>query len=638
MFNRIMFKGGHLLVDLAVLSAAYLLAFAIRFEGDIPHLMVKRMFFTWPYVVLFQYIVMVVTGVTQIAWRYISTKDIPRIFLALFLSTSSLVVIRFLAETYSGYSGYAVYVLIPLGILGIDFMMVLLGIPGVRLARRMIAEYYQRHRQTPEKRVEATPTLLYGAGQVGAMMAKEAENRPNLGVNVVGFLDDDPVKHGLVISGSKVLGGLEDLEALCRKLQVGQVVITIAQVKGQTVRRISQACENAGVSVKIVPGLYEIMDGSVSLSRFRDVSIADLLNREVITLETDLIGEFLTGKRVMITGAGGSIGSEICRQVMRFKPESLLLVEQHENSLFTIHQELRAIHGDDVLEPLICDVCDTERVEEIFQKHAPHVVFHAAAHKHVPMMEWNPLEAVKNNIFGTQTVALAADRHQAQAFVLISTDKAVNPTSIMGSSKRMAEIVIQSLSSRSETKYVAVRFGNVLGSAGSVVPIFKQQIADGGPVTVTHAEMTRYFMTIPEATQLVMQAGAMGQGGEIFVLDMGEPVKIMDLAKDLIRLSGFKLGEDIAINVTGVRPGEKLFEELSFNAEKMDITRHPKIYIGKLSPKPWDEIKPHLQRLGSLKQVSSNAELRGILKEAIPEMQVPADTQDSQTATKPDAA
>lgn len=436
-------------------------------------------------------------------------------------------------------------------------------------------------------------------------------------------MDDDTNKTGLVIHGIPVLGTTDQLAKLSKKHQASQALITIASARGDAIRRIVHLCEDANVPVRIIPGIFEILDGKVNLSRIREVSIEDLLGREPIALEQPLIESFIRGKRVLVTGAGGSIGSELCRQIARFSPASISLVERAEFHLFTIHQDLIHHHPELTIRPRICDVCDSKRLDAVFDMDRPHVVFHAAAHKHVPMMEWNPGEALKNNVFGTRKVAEAADRFGAEAFVLISTDKAVNPTSIMGATKRVAEMVVQALSVGSKTKYVAVRFGNVLGSAGSVIPIFKAQIESGGPVTVTHPEMKRYFMTIPEACQLVMQASAMGDGGEIFVLDMGTPVKILDLAKDLIRLSGFE-PDEIPIEFSGVRPGEKLFEELGFDAEKMGKTRHPKIFVGKLAAYEMHEIQPSLTRLANLTSCTDASEIRAALQDTVPEMQADA--------------
>jgi len=453
------------------------------------------------------------------------------------------------------------------------------------------------------------------------MVVREIGQRGDLGIKPVGFLDDNPHKKGQVVYGVQVLGSTKELAAVAKTTRAEQALITIASVSGEAIRRIVHLCDDASLPVRIIPGFGDLLDGSVNLSRIREVSVEDLLGRAPVELDTPLIQSFVRGKRVLVTGAGGSIGSELCRQLARFGPASITLVERAEFNLFTIHQDLTKAFPDLDVRPCIGDICDSRRLEAIFSSNEPELVFHAAAHKHVPMMEWNPGEAVKNNVFGTRKVADAADRHGCGAFVFISTDKAVNPTSIMGATKRVAETYVQSLSQHSKTKFVAVRFGNVLGSAGSVIPIFRKQIDAGGPVTVTHPEMKRYFMTIPEACQLVMEASAMGQGGEIFVLDMGTPVKIADLARDTIRLSGYRPDVDIPIVYTGVRPGEKLFEELGFDAERMDKTRHPKIFIGKLGGQPLEEVVRHLDELSPLTKSVSAEEVREGLGRVVPEMQ-----------------
>jgi FlaA1/EpsC-like NDP-sugar epimerase len=422
------------------------------------------------------------------------------------------------------------------------------------------------------------------------------------------------------VRGIPVLGTIDELPKIAARLGVKQVIVTIADLEPKALRRIVERCEKERLRAKILPGLYQLIDGQAGLGRLRDVSIEDLLGRDAVKLDLELIGAFLTGKRVLVTGAGGSIGSELCRQVAAFSPGALTLVERSEFALFTIHQELLKRFPEVTLIPRICDIGDLARLDTVFVEDRPQVVFHAAAHKHVPMMEYNPGEAIKNNVFGTKAVADAADRHSAEAFVMISTDKAVNPTSIMGATKRVAEMYVQALSARSRTKYVAVRFGNVLGSTGSVIPTFKAQIAAGGPVTVTHPEMVRYFMTIPEASQLVMQAASMGNGGEIFVLDMGEPVKIVDLAHDLIRLSGLVPGVDIQIEFTGMRPGEKLFEELGFDAERMSKTAHPKIFTGRLTPMSLGAVEGALGHLHGFTGSTSAKTVREALRSVVTEM------------------
>ncbi len=611
------------LVDIIVLSVAFALAFAIRFDGDLPQQMLKRFLFLWPYVVVLQFTVLLIFGVPRFAWRYVGLREAGRILVAIASVSVLLLIARWVSGSVLSKLPHAQYALVPIGVILIDFGLAFLGITGVRVLRRVwVEKLHARRRRVAGQ--ELLTTLLIGAGRAGVQVAKELKSRPDLGFKPVGFIDDDPTKKGTVIHGLTVLGPHTELDRFCREYHVEQVVITIAAASGATIRQLVNACEKARVKAKIIPGIWEILDGKVNLSRIREVSIEDLLGREAVHLETDLVGAMLSDQPVVGTGAGGSIGSELCRQIARLHPAKLLLIERAEPALFAIHRELRQAFPDLEVVPLICDVQDDERVADIFDRYRPHAVFHAAAHKHVPLMEHNPGEALKNNVFGTMNVANAADRFGIDTFVLISTDKAVNPTSVMGATKRVAEVTIRALSQRSSTKYVAVRFGNVLGSTGSVIPIFKEQIKAGGPVTVTHPEMKRYFMTIPEASQLVMQAGAMGRGGEIFVLDMGEPVRIVALAHDLIHLSGFEPDVDIHIEYVGMRPGEKLFEELAFDAERMDKTRHPKIFVGRLARKPWRQVEASLSALRSFGLETDRETLVAALKDLVPEMLDPA--------------
>ncbi|MBC7083599.1 MAG: polysaccharide biosynthesis protein [Firmicutes bacterium] len=428
---------------------------------------------------------------------------------------------------------------------------------------------------------QARRALIIGAGEAGMIVAKELRTHPELGYDVVGFVDDDRSKQGYTLAGLRVLGTRRDLAALVGRHDVDEIIIAMPSAPGRVVKEIVAACEGLGTRVKTLPGVYELIDGKVDVSRIRDVQIEDLLRREEIKVDLEKIGGYLTGRRVLVTGAGGSIGQELCRQIARFQPENLVLLGHAENDIYDIDLELRETYPDLHVVPVIGDIRDAARMESIFGRHRPDVVFHAAAHKHVPLMEMHPEEAINNNVFGTWNVATAADRHAASRFVLISTDKAVNPVSIMGSTKRAAELLIQALDKHSKTRFMAVRFGNVLGSRGSVIPLFRRQIAAGGPITVTHPDMVRYFMTIPEAVQLVIQAAAMGEGGEVFVLDMGEPVRIVDLARDLVRLSGLDPDRDIEIKFTGVRPGEKLFEELLTAEEGTVATCHERIFIAR---------------------------------------------------------
>jgi FlaA1/EpsC-like NDP-sugar epimerase len=621
--SRTMTKAAQILMDVGVLGLSFALAMWLRFDGEMPVSMFKRLIINAPYVVSLQYLMLSLSGVTRFSWRYIGMREIPRIFVVLGAANALLLGMRLVMGWAQQSVVFLYHGVIPLGVIAMNFILAFSGVVGLRVLRRIVTEKGEREVQQRVHGVgaEQVSTVLIGAGAAGVMIARELEQHgARLGIKVEGFIDDDLRKEGSVIYGLPVFGSMKMLPEICERHQVKQAIITISSVSGKVIREIAGSCRGLGIKVKVIPGIHELIAGKVGLSQVRDVSVEDLLGREPVVLETGLVEEFLKGKCVMVTGAGGSIGSEICRQVLRFEPKVLLLVERSEYHLFMIQQELKKVKGVEVVS-LMCDVGDKERIEGVFERYRPHVVFHAAAHKHVPLMESNPLEAVKNNVFGTRAVADAADRYGAAHFVMISTDKAVNPTSVMGATKRVAELYIQALSRRSKTQYVAVRFGNVLGSAGSVIPIFKAQIAAGGPVMVTHPEMKRYFMTIPEASQLVLQAGAMGRGGDIFVLDMGEPVKIIDLAKDVIRLSGYEPETDIAIEFSGVRPGEKLFEELGFDGERMEKTRHPKIFIGKLVAPDWEDVNHWIGRLQGLEEGAGVEVVRGMLMEVVPEMQ-----------------
>lgn len=580
--SRLLTRTARIAFDLAVMSVAYWLSWLFRFEFRIPDVAVGVAALTWPYVLAIQYGVLVLFEVPRMAWRYVSIRDTVRVLGAIAISSSVLVLLRLLRLLPTTNT------IVPLGSLAMNFVLVFVGLVGLRAGWRVHNEIKDRKKRTT--RGELHRVLLVGAGQAGVMVARELVNRPDLLLRPVGFLDDNPHKVRTFISGLPVLGTTADVATIANRLKAKRALITIANATGAEIRRITELCRDAGLETKIIPGIHEIVGDKVNLSRVREVAIEDLLGREPVKLDESVVGASLRSRVVLVTGAGGSIGSELCRQICRFGPERLVLLERFENALFEIHRELAAAFPHVAIDPRIADVCDLQRLTHVFEQSKPHIVFHAAAHKHVPMMEWNPGEAVKNNVGGTRTVAMLSDRFGVERFVLVSTDKAVNPTSVMGATKRVAEIYLQAFSQRSSTRFVMVRFGNVLGSAGSVIPIFRQQIAAGGPVLVTHPEMRRYFMTIPEAAQLVMQAGAMGEGGEIFILDMGEPVKIVDLARDLVTLSGLRPGEDIEIRFTGIRPGEKLFEELSTAAEHAEKTHHPKVFIGKINAHEWDEV------------------------------------------------
>lgn len=499
------------------------------------------------------------------------------------------------------------------GILMLDMFMTIMLLSGVRMAVRLYhEEFFSDHRGIVRR------FLIVGAGNAGESLLREMLRRKDSQYEVVGFVDDDPAKLYTEINGISVLGTVDDLPAVCKKQSIDEIAIAMPTATRKQLRRVVQVCQGTKTRFSMVPSLTDIAEGKLQVSQMRDVEINDLLGREVVNLDMEQIRLFLKDKVILVTGAGGSIGSEMCRQVCLFEPRKLLLLEQAENPLFFIERELQKASPAVSLACIIADITDKYRIEQVFSQYRPQVVIHAAAHKHVPLMEQNPGEAIKNNINGTRTVANAADAFGAECFVMISTDKAVNPTSIMGSSKRVAEMYIQDLNKTSKTHFVTVRFGNVLGSNGSVIPIFKQQIAAGGPVTITHPEMRRYFMTIPEASQLVLQASAMGQGGEIFLLDMGEPVKIVDLARELITLSGFRPGEDIEIEFSGLRPGEKLFEELSIEGEDMVPTRHPKIAVWKNIPKDRETVRAGIEKLLEVAATQDRLQIIRVLKELVP--------------------
>lgn len=605
------------ILDIIGLSLAYWLAFLFRFEFALPTHQVSLMLVNWPYVVLVHYAALYAFGVPRMSWRYMTMRDTIRIGFAVGASTSVLVAVRITAPLLS--SHYLVF--LPFGVIAMDVVLAFLGLVAARAIVRLRGEIVDRSKRASEG--VRHNVLLIGAGEAGVGVAREILKRPDLGLKPVGFIDDDPLKRGTSIGGLPVLGTTAEIREIAERKRTKRALITIANAPGQQIRRITQVCRDGGLDTKIIPGIYEIVGGTVNLSRIREVAIEDLLGREPVLLDEDVVGASIRSRAVLVTGAGGSIGSELCRQICRFGPRQLILVERYENALFEIHRELASAFPQVPIEPCVADVCDGARLEQIFESKKPEFVFHAAAHKHVPMMEWNPGEAIKNNIGGTRRVADLSDRFGVERFVLVSTDKAVNPTSVMGATKRVAEIYIQALSQKSSTKFVVVRFGNVLGSAGSVIPIFREQIARGGPVTVTHPDMTRYFMTIPEASQLVLQAGAMGEGGEIYILDMGAPVRIVDLARDLIELSGLRPVEDIEIHFSGVRPGEKLVEELSTSAEQADKTRHPKVFIGRIRPHDWDTVVRGVDVVCELARAAEPERIRGALLDLVPEYKAP---------------
>jgi FlaA1/EpsC-like NDP-sugar epimerase len=605
------------LLDLAVLAMAHYLAFVLRFEGNLHVEEFSSFACSLPLLLLIQYVTLMLCKVPELSWHYVSLLEVRRIAAAMVCATAFLSVLAWsdgLIAAYVPQFGPAVP---PRSIILLDLLLGFLGLMGMRVSVRVWFERFERT-QRGINGIVRVPTLLIGAGRAGAEAVKQIVADPQIGIEPIGFLDDDPQKRGMVIHGTRVLGTVADAARIAGRHGAIQAVITIGNPSEENLRHIVEQCKTCGLPTKVIPGIRHILEGKVNLSAIREVAIEDLLRREPVALDLDAIAAFVNSRRILITGAGGSIGSELCRIVCRFGPASLILVEHTENNLFHIHRELSGDPSGIEVIPCLADICDATRMEQIFAAHRPEMVLHAAAYKHVPMIEWNPGEAIKNNVVGTKTIADLAHRYEVGEFVMISTDKAVNPTSIMGASKRIAEIYVQALSQRSATRFVAVRFGNVLGSAGSVIPTFKQQIARGGPVTVTHPDMKRYFMTIPEACQLVLQAATMGEGGEIFILDMGEPVKIVDLARTLIGLSGLAPG-DVEIQFTGMRPGEKLYEELALKDESVKKTRHPKIFIGRLQACAWAEINRDVAALQALANCPEARTILRKLKEIVPE-------------------
>ena len=563
-----------MMIDLVVLVLAFWLAYLLRFDFLLERTYFVSFLTQLPLVVLVQVVAAYAMGIYSFIWRFVGLTELKAFAKAMVIAPVPLLALRF------GLSAEQAVWKTPLSIILIDTLLAFGGMLAIRVLRRVLHERrnakLQGSGRSPDQRV-----LILGAGHAGVSIAREIGSRGDTGLDAIGFLDDDRAKQGSVVGGARVLGTLADLSAVASAHDVDQIILTITSAPRQRIRKIVDLCEAAHLPLRVVPALSQILDGSVGISRLRPVQIEDLLGRDPVQLDTDKLKAFLSGKRILITGAGGSIGSEIARQVLQFDPSTLLLLERAEYPLFELLREFDSGVGANKkrLIPLVADAGDEARMRTILATHRPQVIIHAAAHKHVPLMELNACEAIRNNVAVTAKIAQLAADFECETFVLISTDKAVRPTSVMGATKRVAEMLILDQDRESTTRFVAVRFGNVLGSTGSVIPIFEGQIAQGGPVKVTHPDMVRYFMTIPEASQLVLQAGSYGRGGEILILDMGEPVPIVRLAEDMIRLSGLKPYEDIDITFSGARPGEKVVEELTLDPAELKRTRHPKIFV-----------------------------------------------------------
>lgn len=588
------------ITDSALVAVGFAMAYLIRFDGHVTELYLHQLNTLVPAVVLLQLAANWTLGVYRRLWRYTGLTEVMELGLSVLTVTTCFLVARALGwlSVDNNHLSY--------GIIFVNAGISFLSLVGPRVLRRLMTEHSQRKhwRQPVRKRV-----LVVGAGEAGLMVLREMNLRSD-GVDIVGLIDDDPAKVRKRIGAITVFGTTSELPKFIENLFIDQVIIAMPSAPPSETRRIVEMCRQAEVETRILPGLYELIDGKVSINQLREVSLEDLLGRDPVKLDTNSISGYIAGRSVLVTGAGGSIGSELCRQIMRFRPSRLILLGKGENSIFTIQQELvRKVEGVEVV-AVIADVRENGRMKGVFEQFKPEVVFHAAAHKHVPLMESNVSEAVANNVFGTKCVAELSAAYGVKTFVLVSSDKAVNPTSVMGATKRTAELVIQNLAQLTETKYVAVRFGNVLASRGSVIPLWKQQISKGGPITVTHPEATRYFMLIPEAVQLILQAGALGNGGEIFVLDMGKPVKILDLANDLIRFSGLSPGVDIDIEFVGLRPGEKLYEELLTEEEGLTKTVYEKIFVGQPQPIDRQSLQNSMDRLKQGSTTGDDVSLR----------------------------
>lgn len=592
-------------IDIISVNLAYILALYLRFgtQTDIIHNYILKGHAL--IITIIKCLVIYFFKLYYSLWEYASVDEMIEVIEASIVANLATIIYLKFAKLE-----------VPMEIYFIVLIMDIFLIGGTRFFYRILRKLkcYFIYKGRNPKRV-----LIIGAGAAGAMVIKELRNHDNLNSKPVGLIDDDPGKKRYNINGISVMGNRNDIKRICDTYSIDEIIIAIPSANRNDIKEIVEQCKKTKCKTKILPGVYELIDGKVSISKIRDVQIKDLLGREEICLETDAICDYIKGKKVLITGGGGSIGSELCRQIARFKPKELIILDIYENGAYDIQNELLESHKFLPLKVVIASIRDKNRLENIFSMENIDVIFHAAAHKHVPLMEENPAEAVKNNIFGTLNVVETANKYGVGKFILISTDKAVNPTNVMGATKRVAEIIVQIANVHNNTDYVAVRFGNVLGSNGSVVPLFKRQIKNGGPVTVTHPKVIRYFMTIPEACQLVLQAGAMANGGEIFILDMGEPVKIMDLANDLIRLSGLEPGIDIPIEITGLRPGEKLFEELLIDSKKVQSTKHNKIYIERPMLYDYYKIHNYLKILLSVLDTEDDNLIKKTLSKIVPE-------------------
>ncbi len=601
-------QGALILADILLINLSFLLAFYLRFEGSLLSGQAMQYLHTYEdifiTITLIKVVIFYFFKMYSSLWRYASVDEMVQVVTASFFATAGTTTFMVLTQNQLPRSIYIMTLILDVAFLG-----------GLRFSYRFFRLMKQRRlgRHNEGKKV-----LIVGAGDAGAMVVKELNRHTELHLHPVGLVDDDPMKRGKVIAGVPVMGDTLDIPAIVKREGIDQIIISIPSASRKEIARVTSEATETGVELKILPGMYELIDGQVDIQKIRDVKIEDLLGRDEIVLASDAIDSYIKNRTVLITGGGGSIGSELARQVAAFNPRKLMLLDIYENNLYAVQLELKRKYPDLELEAIVTSVRDQRAIDLLFQKKRPEVIFHAAAHKHVPLMETSPKEAIKNNVFGTYNVMEAAKKYEADRFVLISTDKAVNPTNVMGASKRICEMLVQKEKDDQHTKFVAVRFGNVLGSNGSVIPIFKKQIEDGGPITITHPDITRYFMTIPEASRLVIQAGSLAYTGEIFVLDMGEPVKIIDLAKNLIRLSGLRPYEDIDIQTIGLRPGEKMYEELILNEDNAVNTVFEKIFIEKPDPIDLSQLLRAMETFRAHFDDEDDAAIKGVIKSLVP--------------------
>jgi FlaA1/EpsC-like NDP-sugar epimerase len=610
-----------LLADIIITAISIVAAFVLRLEGDRVTDYIGSLYWMVLISILIKPVIYFFFGLYRRLWAYASVNELTLISTA--VTVASAVFSAVMLTLYITRLNATRVINFPRAVLPIDWLLSLVGIGGLRFTFRLLAEGRAASKKPPSRK--ARNVLVIGAGNAGALMVREMQKNPQLGLRPVGYLDDDLAKQRHQIHGVSVVGKLTDLGRALDHRPVAEVIMAIPSAGGKVVRQVTDICRLKGVPFRTMPGLFELLGGKVSVNHLREVEIADLLRREPALIQDQLVGATLSGKRVLVTGAGGSIGREICHQIARWGPQMLILLGHGENSIFEAMLELREDFPTLPIQLVIADIRDKPRIQSVFTDFRPQVVFHAAAHKHVPLMESNIEDAISNNIIGTKNIVKVASAISTERLVLISTDKAVRPANIMGATKRIAEMVVLEAAHRTGHAYSVVRFGNVLGSRGSVVPLFKRQIAHGGPVTITHPDMKRYFMTIPEAVHLVLQTAAMGQGGEVFMLNMGQQVRILDLAEDLIRLSGLEPGKDIEIVFTGIRPGEKISEDLWGDGMEYKKTAHPEIFRAEaeeaILPENLDKLVEELHHLARQGEASAIIHL---LDETIPDGNIQA--------------